>query len=150
MTTSGIVTCTFHETLWSIRPFLTELWEFLLTFRGNPGRFLAVVRYLLLDRLTYEAENLHGSPQESPPCPYGIGVRPTRGYPGEPGHLLNCTEISFLAKYWPYFAVLTRMNPDDPDSNPVPSSGIFPCSPTRNLGSNGPLLSEIWVFLFDF
>ena len=52
---------------------------------------------------------------------------------GHSGHFPNCAQIALVAKWWSYFAVLTRMDPDDPDGYPVSTSGIVTCTSTRNL-----------------
>ena len=106
---------------------------------------MAVVRYLLLDRWAYDAENLHGSPRGSPPCPYGVGFRLVGVYPGQLGNFPNCAQNPSAVKWWPYFAVLTRIDPDDPGGTPMPTSGIVPRTFTRNLESIRPFLAEIWA-----
>ena len=98
MSTSGILSCTLHENLGSIGPFLAKLWQFLCDFLRIPGRFSTVVTHLLLDRRTNEAENLHGIPPRYPPCPYGVGDRLLGVYSGHPGHFPNCAQIAILAK----------------------------------------------------
>ena len=103
---------------------------------------------------------MHGSPPASPSCPYGVGVRLSRGYPGQPGHLLNCAEVAFAAKY---LRVVRRFDPDanfqplrsnglGGDSGQQPENGPdFPANSTktviRNSVKNDPIETEFFSLI---